>query len=241
MSRRFAQHLALVSFACFFAFFGGDRICLSQSVPTDVAFLESQSYTVQRAPTLPFYDWNACPFEGCSYRKWTATVAVDVFDTWKPGHKRIATLPAKAVVTGVTGVVITYKPGLIRLNKDMPQDNLRRGDVILTYTYRGEGFSAVWFKGRFYREYDISLAKWPNGSGCGGDHCAGIYVDLGEKVWWAKVRMESGLVGWVNMNKAEFEGVDLLAFIAPASLPRQSHEVHSEDKFAGLRRPDGAG
>jgi len=172
---------------------------------------------VQPAPTLPFFDWNACPFEGCTYGKWTADASVDVFDTWKPRRKRIATLLAKSVVTGISGVVITYKPGVIRLNRDMPQDLLRRGDMILTYTYRGEGFSAVWFKGRFYREYDITFTRWPDGTGCLGTDCAGTYVDLGKKTWWAKVRMGSGVVGWVNMDEAEFEGVDTLAFIAPAS------------------------
>jgi hypothetical protein len=112
------------------------------------------------------------------------------------------------VVTGVSGVVITYKPGVIRLTEDLPEDDLRRGDTILTYTYRGEGFSAAWFKGRFYREYDITFAKWPDGSGCLGKDCAANYVDLGEKVWWAKVKMSSGVVGWVNMNDAKFREVD---------------------------------
>jgi hypothetical protein len=189
---------------------------------TPVPAPKPPKYTTQQAPTLPFFDWNACPFEGCTYGKWTAAVTVDVFDTWKPSRKRIATLPQKTVVTGVSGVVITYKPGVIRLNRDLPQDHLRRGNTILTYTYRGEGFSAVWFKGRFYREYDITFTKWPDGSGCLATDCAGTYVDLGEKVWWAKVKMRSGIVGWVNMNDAEFGGVDLFGFIAPGS-PFFSH------------------
>lgn len=170
-----------------------------------------ESYKVQPAPKLPYLDWNACPFEGCAYRQWIAKAAVDVFDTWESNRTRIATLPAKAVVTGVTGVVITNKPGVIRMDRDLPQNGLRRGDTILTYTYLGEGFSVVWLKGRFYRQYDITFAKWPDGTGCGGTHCAATYVDLGEKVWWARVKMRSGVVGWVNMDKAEFSGVDLLA------------------------------
>lgn len=182
---------------------------------------ESPSYAVQPAPSLPFYDWNACPFEGCTYGEWTAEATVEVFDTWKPSRKRIATVRTKAVVTGISGAVITYKPGVIRLNEDLPRDDLQRGDTILTYTYRGEGFSAVWFKGRFYRDYDITFAKWPDGSGCLGNDCAANYVDLGEKVWWAKVRMRSGVVGWVNMNEAKFGGVDQFAFVTPDSPLRQ--------------------
>ena len=52
---------------------------------------------------------------------------------------------------------------------------------------------------------------WPDGSGCGGAHCAATYVDVGKKVWWAKVKLKSSPSGWVNMNTAEFNGVDLLA------------------------------
>jgi hypothetical protein len=189
----------------------------NQLAVSTVAEPEAPSYALQPAPRLPFLDWNACPFEGCTYGEWTAAASVEVFDTWKPSRRRIATIPTDAVVTGVSGVVITSKPGVIRLNEDLPQDDLRRGDTILTYTYRGEGFSAVWFKGRFYRGYDITFAKWPDGSGCLGNDCAGKYVDLGEKVWWAKVKMKSGVIGWVNMNKAKFGGVDRFAFVSPYS------------------------
>jgi hypothetical protein len=112
-----------------------------------------------------------------------------------------------------SGLVITYKPGVIQLKHDLVQYGLTRGDTILTYTYRGEGFSAVWFKGRYYREFDISFSKWPDGMGCGRTDCEGTYLDLGEKVWWAKVKLKAGTVGWVNMNKAQFSGVDLLASI----------------------------
>lgn len=209
MKRRFVQLLAFVS--CLYPV----TLCCAL-VTAPAAALQSPPYTVQPAPALPFFDWNACPFEGCTYGKWTADARIDVFDTWKPNRKRVATLLPKTVVTGLSGVAITYKPGVIRLNRDIPQDGLRRGDTILTYTYRGEGFSAVWFKGRFYREYDISFAKWPDGTGCRTD-CAATYVDLGRKSWWAKVKMGSGAVGWINMDTAKFEGVDMLAFSAPDS------------------------
>jgi hypothetical protein len=163
------------------------------------------------APALPFYDWKACPFEGCSYRQWTAQKEIVVYDTWKQDRQPIAQLSKGDFVIGVTGVVITFRPGVIRLDRDLPEQNLKRGETILTYTYRGEGFSAVWLKGLYYSEFDISFAKWPDGSGCGGAHCAATYVDMGEKVWWAEVKLKSGRSGWVNMNAAVFNGVDALA------------------------------
>jgi hypothetical protein len=176
-----------------------------------MAICQVDDAKVVSAPALPFYDWKACPFEGCAYREWTAQKEIVVYDTWKQTRQAIAQLSKGDSVTGVTGVVITFRPGVIRLDRDLPDQNLRRGDIILTYTYRGEGFSAVWFKGLYYSEFDISFARWPDGSGCGGAHCAATYVDMGEKVWWAEVKLNSGRSGWVNMDAALFDGVDSLA------------------------------
>jgi hypothetical protein len=136
---------------------------------------------------------------------------LEVYDTWKQTRQSSARLSKGDKVLGITGVVITFRPGVIRMDRDLPEQNLKRGDTILTYTYRGEGFSSVWFDGRFDHEFDISFAKWPDGQGCGGTHCAATYVDLGEKVWWAKIKLKSGRTGWVNMDTAEFDGVDMLA------------------------------
>jgi hypothetical protein len=151
-------------------------------------------------PKLPFYDWGACPYETCGYREWTVHRAVTVYDTYKEGRRAVAHLAAGDKVTGVTGVVITSKPGVIRMDRDLPDQDLHRGDTILTYAFRGEGFSAVWFKGRYYSEFDISFTKWPDGSGCGNGHCAATYVDLGKKSWWAQVKPASGVTGWVDME-----------------------------------------
>jgi hypothetical protein len=168
---------------------------------------------VMAAPALPFYDWKACPFEGCAYREWTARNQIVVYDTWKENRRLVAQLSKGEKVLGVTGMVITVRPGVIRMDRDLPEQNLRRGDTILTYAYRGEGTSAVWFQGRYYSDFDISFARWPDGQGCGGAHCAATYLDLGEKVWWAEVKLQSGRLAWVKMDTAydDFDGVNLLA------------------------------
>jgi hypothetical protein len=159
-------------------------------------------------PELPYFDWNACPFEGCTYRQWTARAAVPLYDTWKNKRRQITQLAVGDKVVAVTGVVITFRPGLIRMDRDLPETGLKRGDTILTYTYRGEGFSAVWFKGQYHSAFEISFTTWPDGTGCGGTRCAATYVDLGEKAWWAKVKLKSGRTGWVDMNHAQFDNVD---------------------------------
>ena len=170
--------------------------CQHQQMPAGESKLAS-------APVLPFYDWGACPYETCRYHQWTAQRPATVYDTWKQERQPIAQLVVGDKATGITGVVITFAPGLIRMDRDLPDQNLRRGDTVLTYAYRGEGYSAVWFKGAYHSAFDISFTKWPDGSGCGGTHCAATYADLGRKSWWAQVKLESGRRGWVEMNSGQ--------------------------------------
>ena len=156
-------------------------------------------------PALPVYDWGTCPGEYCGYREWTVREAVPVYDTWKEERRVIARLAAADKVTGLTGVVITFKPGLIRMDRDLPEQHLGRGDTILTYGYSSEGYSAVWFQGRYHGGFDISFAKLPDGSGCGNGHCAATFLDLGKKSWWAEVRLSSGRKGWVDMSLGQIQ------------------------------------
>lgn len=107
---------------------------------------------------------------------------------------------------GITGVVITLKPGVIVLNHDLPDEGFKSGDRILTYAYRGEGTSAVSFHGNYFSDFDIGFAKWPNGAGCRGANCAGTYLDRGRKAWWAQVKLTSGTLGWVDMIRSDFAG-----------------------------------
>jgi len=89
------------------------------------------------------------------------------------------------------------------MDRDLPDEDLLRGDTILTFANRGEGFSAVWFKGRYHPSFDISFTKLPDGTGCGGTHCAATYMDLGRKLWWVNVKLKSGQTGWVEMDLSQ--------------------------------------
>jgi hypothetical protein len=164
------------------------------------AFCQDDGESKEMAtPALPFYDWGACPYETCAYRQWTVTV----YDTWKAERRPIAQLAVGDQVTGIAGAVVTLQPGLIRMDRDLPGQDLRRGDTVFTYAYRGEGFAAVWFKGKYHSLFDISFAKWPDGTGCGGADCAATYMDLGRKSWWVEVKLASGRTGWVEMALAQ--------------------------------------
>jgi hypothetical protein len=162
-------------------------------------------------PSLPFYDWNACPAEGCVYRQWTARKPVAAYDTYNPSRHQVATLKVGERVTALTGVVITYKPGVIRIDRDFPSHGLKTGDTILTYAYRGEGESAVWLKGEYHSDFDISFVTNPDGSGCQSTSCFGTHLEPGERAWWAKVKLSSGRIAWLAMDSADLDGACALA------------------------------
>jgi len=156
-------------------------------------------------PKLPYLDWKACPFETCRYGEWVARHPVAVYDTWTDSRSVIAQIGQGDRALAITGVVITFAPGIIRMDRDLPEQGLKRGETILTYAFRGEGFSAVWIHGKYDPEFDISFTKWPDGTGCGGAHCAATYVDMGRKAWWVEVKLASGQTGWVKTEGADFD------------------------------------
>jgi hypothetical protein len=180
-----------------------------------VAGAQSTAPTSMPTAPVPYLDWNACPFEGCVYRQWTALTAIKVYDTWKPQRHTVATLSKGDKVNALKGLVVTLKPGVIRMDRDLPDQGLKKSETLLTYAYVGEGMSAVWHNGKYYPEFDISFAKWPDGSGCGGEHCAGTYLSLGKKEWWVEIQLNSGLHGWINvpLNRDEplLDGMDALS------------------------------
>ena len=173
---------------------------------------ESKSHLTP-PPELPYHAANKCPFEGCVYRKWTALKDMPVYDTWREVRHQTGTLRKGETVTALGGIVVTYRPGVIHVDRDIPEAGLKLGDTILTFGYTSEGFSQTWTNGRFYEEFDISFTKWPDGTGCGGTHCAATFVDLGGKAWWAELRLKSGATTWVEMESASFDGTNLLASV----------------------------
>ena len=71
--------------------------------------------TAHRAvePPVPFYDWGACPSEGCTYRRWQAVKPLTVWTS--RDHRHVAfTIKPKEWTRGITGVVLTVRPGITR-------------------------------------------------------------------------------------------------------------------------------
>jgi hypothetical protein len=90
-----------------------------------------------------------------------------------------------------------------------PHAPYKPGDVLWIYTYQGEGFFKVWFKGRMYVE-DLLFSPY---GGSGGPRCEATDQCWGEmdkrldSVWWIKIRLAGGRTGWTNEGE-NFSGAD---------------------------------
>jgi hypothetical protein len=141
---------------------------------------------------------------------------VPLYNSWKKSRRRTGKLAAGDTVVALTGVVITFRPGRVRVDRDVPDERgLKRGDSVLTYAYHGEGETTAWYKGHSDGSFDMTFATYPDGSGCARD-CFGTVVDQGRREWWAQVKLRSGRTAWVLMDEAKFSGVD---YSGDAGLP----------------------
>jgi hypothetical protein len=164
---------------------------------------------------VPFEDEGACPFEGCVYRRWTATDSVDVHGERADDAPVTFTIPAGESVQAVTGVVVTTRPGRVRFRRavDLPSESgavhVEPEQELFLLTYQGEGFFTASVEGIVHRGVDGTT--FMNGA-CGDEphRCVGEIVQQPESTWWVQVRTARGESGWTD-EPGKFSGKDALA------------------------------
>ena len=159
-------------------------------------------------PALPVIDYDACPFEGCAFRKWIVSKDVALYSTWKNEREPVTTLKKGQVVAGLTGVHLTFEPDRIQVLQPLPELGLQPGDIILLYMNRGEGFADIWANGKWWKEYDCSFIAAQNDPSCLGK-CSAKEILKGRKEWWVQVKTSDGLTGW-SKAAGQFNCMDML-------------------------------
>ncbi|MBI1760533.1 MAG: hypothetical protein HYR56_03765 [Acidobacteria bacterium] len=182
------QSLALVVFAWLAA-----TTTFQGSSPQQPA-ASTQSRNV--GPSLPYEDHGACPFECCTYRRWTVSAPTVVRQERQNNAPVTFTLRRGEKVLGVTGVVITTQPGQARALKPTAIGGLRvsTGELVYILTNLGEGSSKVWYKGKLGEAeiYDVTFFK---------------ILKQPQSIWWVKVKNSKGQIGWTDQTK-HFNGMD---------------------------------
>lgn len=180
--------------------FADSSICIAQEPEPDKPIVMAE-------PKLPFIQKEVCPFECCTYRRWTATKPTRLYNDWRrQGRKLVGTVKKGERVIAATGVVVTYRPSRYRAMQNDPRLELKIGDEFPVYSYRGEGTFNFWSKGKFYQDGIDTTTK------CGEPTAefapSFCVVSKGEIEWWAQVKTTLGKTGWVWMDRAEFDHFD---------------------------------
>src|SRR5262245_43463990 len=103
---------------------------------------------------LPYEHWGACPFECCTYRKWTSRAVLNARrnrDNRSPVAFRIR---QGEVVEALTGVVVTRKPGVVEITETQTFGDVTipQGAVVYILHFEGGDLISFGIEGGRYRE-----------------------------------------------------------------------------------------
>lgn len=135
-------------------------------------------------------DKGACPFECCTYREWRVEKATRLYAEPKADSPFVGVAEKGIFVKAETGEVHTTKPGKFVVTRNVV--NFQKGDILWVYTYLGEGYFKVWYRGKFIEEeigidyHRPSPEDW------------GYFEIVPNSIWWVKVRTSKGIEGWTN-------------------------------------------
>jgi len=155
--------------------------------------------SAQEKPPANYENWGVCPFECCTYRDWTANDEVPVHSQRDDKSPVTFSVQRGEQVEGLTGVVVTEKPGVLKINRTVddgfikgshaPQLKLHAGDVVYLLTPLGEGYYLFWYHGKV-DESGESLRTMPQDE-----------TQKSVMKWWKLVRNSKGTMGWTRAEK----------------------------------------
>lgn len=117
-------------------------------------------------PPMPYVEYDVCPFECCIYRDWKASRSITAHERWR--DPRMAERPKVAfgiargeVVTAMTGLVMTTKPGRARVPNDgllevgwrrfigrpLEKRPIRAGDIVYLLVPHSDHSFTAWYGG----------------------------------------------------------------------------------------------
>jgi len=157
-------------------------------------------------PPTPYLDRGACPFECCTYRRWTVEAGTVLYNQ-RSTNSGVAFRVQKGVqVTGLTGIVITRKPGKVLVKKARTIGLERKirvgpGDILYTLHYQGEGNYKLWFRGKIYEEeMPTSPYLVTNVPIEQREEYLQVIAEP-DSIWWVQVKNARGQTGWTKQHR----------------------------------------
>ena len=187
------------------------RTLLAKIVCPSLLFAGSVCSEQNPRPPVNYADFGACPFECCTYRRWSVVKDTVLYKSRSEKSGEAFRVRKGEHVIGLTGVVITLRPGKAIVNKtSILGDSQRRirvkpGNVIYLLHYKGEGFYKFWFQSRIYQgemPFAPDLVYQSPKQKAEQEARAGVRIlSEPQTVWWVKVKNEKGRVGWSKQDE----------------------------------------
>lgn len=155
-------------------------------------FMVGPVLTAETDPPETLVDKGACPFECCTYRTWYVEKATELREKPEINSKVLSSVKPGDRVEAITGEVhVTAGKFLVKRQFS----RFKPGDLILVYTYLGEGRFKVWFNGQYYEE-DLDFSPY---SPIGKESRLGEFQNEPVSIWWVKIKTQDGQIGWSNL------------------------------------------
>lgn len=168
-------------------------------------FLLAHGVEAQELPPIPYYSWDACPFECCEYRDWKAEESINVLVNRDTDGRLAYKISKGEWVRAIGGVVITRRYGVSKVLKPFeagysadgkgPALRLKPGELLYTLHYEGEGQYLFWYKGKAY--IDGVAGREPDKEPLDPELNTQT-LSVPQYEWWVKIRNRRGQTGWSN-------------------------------------------
>ena len=165
------------------------------------------------APKM-YIDKGACPFECCTYRRWSVLADTVLYNRPK-GTQPIATMSKGQWVTAITGEVHVV-PAPMKIVFEHGRFHV--GDQTYLLSNEGEGVMKVWMNGVVSEQdvWFVSDSKWQDWGDADGKRltcghprkeCWGRIERPPDADWWILMKTPSGKLGWTK-ESAHFGNKD---------------------------------
>lgn len=145
-------------------------------------------------PFIDSVDEGACPYECCTYGEWLVNEDTILFEEKDVETEMISSLGSGEKVNAITGDV-HVRPLKLIVEKDSGAH--KKGETIWLLNYLGEGLYRAWKDSNFIR-LDLAFSPYQEMNCSQNSDCWASLEGEYSSTWWAKIRTQTGLVGWSN-------------------------------------------
>jgi hypothetical protein len=133
-------------------------------------------------------------------------LSAGIADSWKATRHEVGSVDPGTMVEVLEDVIVVDAPDIVRVTVPIAGLKLKEGDTILRYARLGEGFADFWAEKCWYKNVNADFIVEPDGGGCSGSDCSAKVTKPGRQMWWFRIRLPDGKIGWTLSQALDLSG-----------------------------------